>query len=218
MRQTVGADHVELELPGRCTAALLLQRVASAYPRLAPVLVGCRVAVDREFMAPDEEFATDGELALIPPVSGGHDGADRTRGRHSLLSSTPITLDGCVADLGGDSDLGGLNCFVGKVRRASRGKTVVCLEYEAYAKMALAVMDRIVDELLADHDDCRLSIHHRLGRLIVGEIAVVIAAGAPHRAESFELCRGAIEALKRDVPIWKREIDAEGGEWIGQGP
>ena len=70
----------------------------------------------------------------------------------------------------------------------------------------------------AEIEGSRVAIHHRVGRLEVGETAVVIAASAPHRAEAFAACREAIEALKRDVPIWKREIADDGAVWIGQGP
>jgi molybdopterin synthase catalytic subunit len=104
------------------------------------------------------------------------------------------------------------------VRRHSRGKTIEHLEYEAYAPMAVRVMDEIRARIETELPGTRVAIHHRIGRLAVGEPAVVIAASAPHRAEAFAACREAIEALKRDVPIWKREVADDGAVWIGQGP
>ena len=80
------------------------------------------------------------------------------------------------------------------------------------------VLDEIRARIEAEIEGARVAIHHRVGRLEIGETAVVIAASAPHRAEAFAACREAIEALKRDVPIWKREVTDDGAVWIGQGP
>ena len=113
---------------------------------------------------------------------------------------------------------GGIATFIGNVRGTSRGKTIVHLDYEAYDGMAVRAMTDIADRIAAEIEGARVAIHHRLGRLVVGETAVVIAASAPHRAEAFAACRAAIEALKTDVPIWKREVSDDGSEWIGQGP
>jgi len=92
------------------------------------------------------------------------------------------------------------------------------LRYEAYAPMATAVMTAIADGIEAEIEGAKVAIHHRVGVLGIGETAVVIAASAPHRAEAFEACRAAIERLKEDVPIWKKEVAESGASWIGQGP
>src|SRR5690606_31877317 len=116
------------------------------------------------------------------------------------------------------ADAGGIATFTGNVRRHSRGTTVEHLEYEAYEPMALRVLEQICARIEREIEGSRVAIHHRIGHLVVGETAVVIAASAPHRAEAFAACREAIEALKRDVPIWKREVADDGAVWIGQGP
>jgi molybdopterin synthase catalytic subunit len=79
-------------------------------------------------------------------------------------------------------------------------------------------MRRIVGRIESLWPGTAVAIHHRVGRLFVGETAVLIAVSAPHRAEAFEACREAIEALKREVPIWKREVSTVGATWIGRGP
>jgi molybdopterin synthase catalytic subunit len=110
---------------------------------------------------------------------------------------------------------GGLAVFVGTVRDHADGKPVTMLEYEAYAPMAVAEMQRCVDEIENVYGVVRLSVHHRVGPLQVGEAAVVCAASAPHRREAFTACHGLIDAVKARVPIWKREHGPAGAYWVG---
>jgi molybdopterin synthase catalytic subunit len=145
-------------------------------------------------------------------VSGGHDGHPRIK-----LTATALSLADVVAAVE-HAGAGGIATFTGNVRRHSRGETIERLEYEAYPKMAMAVMTRIADAIEAEVEGSRVAIHHRVGVLGIGETAVVIAASAPHRAEAFAACREAIERLKDDVPIWKKEVAESGATWIGQGP
>ena len=114
-------------------------------------------------------------------------------------------------------DMGAIVHFVGTVRDNTRGKPVVALEYEAYADMALAVFAKIEADAKAQWPGVRLVIHHRIGRCVPGEPSVVIAAASPHRADAFSACRLAIEALKTDAPIWKRELYPDGSSWVGLG-
>jgi molybdopterin synthase catalytic subunit len=134
---------------------------------------------------------------------------------HRLLA-TPLSPDAPVRDVSGP-DCGAIVTFVGTVRGQNHGKPVVALEYEAYPAMALKVFARITLESQQKWPGCRLAIHHRTGSLAPGDLAVVIAAATPHRAHAFEACRYAIEALKTDAPIWKRERYHDGSEWVGLG-
>ena len=133
------------------------------------------------------------------------------------VTADPLSLEAVVAAVGGERH-GALVTFSGVVRRESRGKTVVRLEYEAYAPMAAKKMASIVAGIEAEVAGARVAMMHRVGVLAVGDVAVVIAAAAPHRAEAFEACRLAIERLKESVPIWKKEFSDDGAEWIGLGP
>jgi molybdopterin synthase catalytic subunit len=212
LRDAIGRDRLAVDLPDGATVAMLLVEIARVAPRIADKLAHCRVAVAQEFVHGDRVIAAGEEIALVPPVSGGHDGAPRVR-----LSRTPLALADVVAAVS-HAGAGGIATFIGNVRGTSHGKTIVHLDYEAYDGMAERAMTDIADRIAREIDGARVAIHHRVGRLVVGETAVIIAASAPHRAEAFAACRAAIEALKADVPIWKREVSDDGSEWIGQGP
>ena len=108
---------------------------------------------------------------------------------------------------------GAVCTFVGQVRETSRGKQVSFLEYKAYEPMAVKQMNRIASDA-EEKWGCVVAIEHRLGRIELGEASVVIAVGAPHRAEAFEACRWCIDTLKETVPIWKREVCPDGAFWI----
>jgi molybdopterin synthase catalytic subunit len=104
------------------------------------------------------------------------------------------------------------------VRSSSRGITVEKLEYSAYRAMAIKEMTRLVKEIEAEIPGARVAVEHRTGSLVVGDLAVVIAAAAPHRAEAFTACRAMIDRLKDSVPIWKKEFGDDGSTWVGLGP
>jgi molybdopterin synthase catalytic subunit/molybdopterin converting factor small subunit len=167
---------------------------------------GLLYAVNREYAGPDHALHDGDEVALIPPVSGG---AFR-------LSGEPLDLQAAVAETASD-DAGAVATFVGTVRRSSRGRDVLYLEYEAFEEMAEPMLVRLADELKAKHGLCEVAIHHRLGRVEIGEPSVVIAVSAPHRAAALEACREAIDTLKGTIPLWKKEVYAGGEEWIGKG-
>jgi MoaE-MoaD fusion protein len=214
LRERAKSATIEIELESGASVAQLLVRVAEQHPELTDLLGACRVAVDHAFVDTDHVLVADEELALIPPVSGGHDGDAASR---VAIGPEPLGLD-TVVGLVRHRGAGGLVTFCGNVRAHSRGHDVEYLEYEAYEPMALEAMRAIVERIERETPGARVAIHHRIGHLEVGDTAVVIAASAPHRAEAFAACRAAIEALKRDVPIWKREVSPDGSEWIGQGP
>jgi len=133
------------------------------------------------------------------------------------LSDSPVSLDGVIDSVRGP-DAGAIATFLGLVRDNTRERRVVELEYEAFGPMALEQLEAIAAECEARWPGARVAIHHRVGLLAVGEIAVAIAAAAPHRAEAFAACRHAIERLKEEVAIWKRERFDDGAEWVGLGP
>jgi MoaE-MoaD fusion protein len=167
---------------------------------------GLLYAVNKEYAPRDRELADGDEVALIPPVSGGS----------FRLSEEPLSLDAVVDEVRSD-EAGAIATFVGTTRVHSRGRTVERLEYEAYAGMAENVMAEIADGLKQRYDLCEIAIHHRTGTVAIGEPSVVIAVSAPHRQDALAACRDAIDTLKEQVPLWKKEIYAGGEEWIGRG-
>jgi MoaE-MoaD fusion protein len=206
-REAAGTGREELEVPDGDVAALrraLVQR----HPALARVLPRCRIALEQE-LAEDGDPVRDGaEVAVIPPVSGG---APTFR-----VVDRPLSLDEVVAAVSGPGR-GGVVTFTGDVRGESHGKRVVRLEYEAYVPMAerkLAEIGRAVGE---EHG-AAVAVVHRVGTLRPGEAAVVIACAAAHRAPAFRACEAVIERLKKEAPIWKREVYEDGSAWVGLGP
>jgi molybdopterin synthase catalytic subunit len=167
---------------------------------------GLLYAVNREYVERGAALADGDEVALIPPVSGGA----------FVLSTEPLDVGRVVAEAESD-DAGAIATFVGTVRRRSRGREVVRLEYEAFAEMAEPKMRQLADQLKAKHGLCEVAIHHRVGTVQIGEPSVVIAVSAPHRAAALEACREAIDTLKETIPLWKKEFYADGEEWIGRG-
>lgn len=114
-------------------------------------------------------------------------------------------------------DRGAVLTFVGLVRDHTGPHRVERLEYEAYRPMAVKVFHGIRAEVDQRWPGTHIAIHHRLGHLVVGEVAVVIAVSAPHRGETFDACRYAIERMKADVPIFKKEVRGDGSVWVGLG-
>lgn len=119
-----------------------------------------------------------------------------------------------IANLVVDPECGAVATFVGTVRRLNLGRRVERLEYEAYAPLAVRVFERIAAEAAERWPRTALAVHHRVGRVSVGEASVVIAAASSHRAEAFAVCRYAIERVKQIAPIWKREHFEGGDVWV----
>ena len=207
-REAAGVGHLLLDLPAGATVRDAVAAVTKAHPLVGEIRQMV-IARDRDYVTLDEPLVDGNELALIPPVSGGA----ITSAERILVSPSPLSVDAAIAAVRGP-DVGGLVVFLGTVRDASRGKRVRHLEYEAYAEMAEAKMHEIAAELERIHAPLRVALHHRTGDLAIGEIAVIVAAAAPHRDAAFAAARAAIDQLKRVVPIWKKEYTDDGAVWI----
>lgn len=206
-RERAGLSSETLEVPEGATAAQALAAVCERHPSLRAVADKLRLAVDQQFAAADVKLRDGAELALIPPVAGGAGG--------HRIGPEPLIADAPLREVAG-RDCGAVVTFTGTVRESTRGKAVTRLEYEAYGEMALRVFAQIAREA-QERWSARVVIHHRTGQLAPGELSVVIAAAAPHRSDAFDACRHAIEALKKDAPIWKREVYPDGSSWVGLG-
>jgi MoaE-MoaD fusion protein len=132
------------------------------------------------------------------------------------IVAAPLELPALMALVGGTDGgaYGAMAVFVGTVRDENLGRRVLFLEYEAYEPLAAKALNAIRDEARDQWPDTRLAIHHRIGRLEIGEASIVIAAASPHRAHAFAACRYAIERVKQIVPIWKREHFDGGEVWL----
>ncbi|WP_066375377.1 molybdenum cofactor biosynthesis protein MoaE [Anabaena sp. CA = ATCC 33047] len=134
------------------------------------------------------------------------------------ITFAPLSLEE-VYTKADDPANGAIVVMSGMVRNQTDGKPVVSLEYQAYEPMALQVFYQIAADIRAKWFDVnRVVIHHRIGRLQIGEISVLVAVGCPHRSEAFEACRYAIDTLKHNAPIWKKEHWADGSSsWVSIG-
>ncbi len=133
------------------------------------------------------------------------------------LSETPLDVGDVVARVAGPG-MGGIVTFIGAVRDNARGREIRHLEYESYPEMAEREMERIAADASKRWPGTRVAIAHRAGHLAIGDLAVVVVAAAPHRAEAFSACRYAIDTLKETVPIWKKEVATDGEYWVDDRP
>jgi len=209
-RERLRSDGEQVELPDGSAISTLIATLEERHPSIRALAGKYRVAVNQEMSLDDVALADGDEVALIPPVAGG-------TGRHAVLLDAPLSLDRVVAAVR-DAEHGGIVTFTGMVRRHNHGARIERLEYEAYRAMAERELARLCDEIEGELPGTRLAVEHRLGVLVIGDLAVVIAAAAAHRAEAFTACRAMIDRLKDRVPIWKKEIGESGEEWIGLGP
>jgi MoaE-MoaD fusion protein len=205
-REVVGKQEVIVDVPEGVTAADLLIQLVAQYPDLRRQAPSLRLAVNHEYVEGGRRLAEGDEVALIPPVSGGLDLFE--------VTESPLSLD-VMARAVGQNSSGAIASFLGVVREFSRGRRVDHLEYDAYSEMAVAKMRQIGEEIHARWPVDRVAMVHRVGRLTVGEASVAIAVASPHRQEALQACAYAIERLKEIVPIWKKEVWADGSEWIG---
>jgi molybdopterin synthase catalytic subunit len=133
------------------------------------------------------------------------------------ISPTPLNIQECI-DWIMSPESGGIDVFIGTVRNATKGKPVIRLEFEAYEPMAIAEMEKIIKQAEEQWPIQKALIHHRTGILEVGEVPVIIAVSAAHRAAAFVACRYIIDTLKQTVPIWKKEVFEDGEVWVAAHP
>jgi molybdopterin synthase catalytic subunit/molybdopterin converting factor small subunit len=198
----LGTTEMDIEMPEGSCIADLRARLDADHPKLQPLWPRLAVAVNGRVVTPDEPLTPGAEVALLPPVSGGS-------GKRADLTDNPIDTDAVVATVAGPGR-GAVLIFLGTVRDSHAGRRVEKLTYSAYRTMALEGLERIVADLEASSPGLCAAIVHRLGEVPVGEASVVIAVASPHRAAAYEANRTALERLKIEIPIWKREHYTEG--------
>jgi molybdopterin synthase catalytic subunit/molybdopterin converting factor small subunit len=201
VRERAGTRERVLELPEGARLGEVWDALA-----LGDAPAGLLFARNRAYAPPEEELADGDEVAVIPPVSGGD----------FRLSAEPLSVEAAIAEVARD-EAGAVATFVGTTRNTSRGRDVLHLEYEAYEGMAEQVMAELASSLEERYELCAVAIHHRVGRVGIGEQSVVVAVSAPHRQDALAACAEAIDTLKRTVPLWKKERYEGGEEWVGQG-
>lgn len=206
-RDAVGSNQIEITLDAPVTVASASRSLVEKYAGLERFGRSLLFAVNQEYATPETVIGEGAEVAVFPPVSGGagHDFFE--------LTTQPIDV-GVVARRVVLPECGATVTLDGYAREWTKGKQTLYLVYEAYDSMALTEMQRLGVEAHKQFDIAHIGIVHRTGRLEIGETSVVIAVSAPHRKAAFQACEWAIRELKRTVPIWKKEVYADGEEWV----
>jgi molybdopterin synthase catalytic subunit len=197
LRERAGAGELTLELPAGA-------RVRDALDSLAELTAGLPVvmAVNREYADRDAPLSPDDELALVPPVSGGE-----TVLVHVRVTPDPLSVD-ALAGLVRNPAAGAVVVFEGVTRE------VEALEYEAYAEMAEEKIAAICAAVKQEHNLAAIAAEHRIGLVPLSQPSVIVAVSAPHRGEAFAGARAAIDRIKAEAPIWKKELEGGEGRWV----
>lgn len=205
LRERAGRDWIELEISDAATVADALEALRKQ-PGLGETLEAMPVAmaVNREYAEAEAPLQAGDELALIPPLSGGAGpGPDDVRAH---VTEEPISVHELSRSVGRPA-AGAIVSFQGTTREVER------LDYEAYSEMAEDKIEAILHQCLERHGLCAAAAAHRVGAVELGEPSVIVAVSAPHRSEAFAGAREAIDRIKTEAPIWKREVSGGEGRW-----
>jgi molybdopterin synthase catalytic subunit len=207
LHDLVGQRKVTMELAEGATIDQLRDKLAELYPVVVPYLATLVCAVDDEYVTVEHTLKDGDDVALIPPVSGGS-------GTLFLVTAEPLDAQQ-LADAVRVDESGAVTLFYGVSRNHSDGRAVQALEYEAHDTLAEKKLREVADEVSAKFDITGIGVHHRTGRLKIGETSLLVAVSAAHRREAFEACHYAVDRIKEVVPIWKKEIwEDGGGDWV----
>lgn len=217
LREAVGEKELDLELGAGATIADLMAELASRYAAVEAYRGRLMISRNAERVREDAPVADGDEVALLPPVSGGSGTPAAHSADRAWIGAAALSMDALLAEVGGP-EMGGIVTFTGTVRDHAREQQIDHLEYEAYGAMAEAEMRRIAEQVAQRWPAVRCAMSHRVGRLAIGDAAVMIAVAAPHRPEAFEACRFIIDTLKQTVPIWKKEFATSGAYWVEENP
>lgn len=205
-----GVDSLEIELPDDSTLSDLRSHLSDRFEHLKKALPTIRFAINESFAADDAALKDGDEVALIPPVSGGSEG--HSQNILIELCKDEIDVERVRRFVTGDINLGGIVTFEGATRAESNEShgQLVRLDYEAYEKMALKELNRLAEDAINRWSAGKVAIVHRIGSVPPAQVSVMIAVACAHRKEAFLACQWIIDTLKRDVPIWKKDVYEDG--------
>jgi molybdopterin synthase catalytic subunit len=211
LKELVGRSSDCVDLPEGARVEDVLAYYARQAPRLEAMRPALALSVNQEYARPDRALAAGDEVGLLPPVSGGAPEAKTSPGEIRIVRD-PIITESVLRGLKQPGD-GAAVIFEGVVRDNTRGRRTLYLDYEAYEAMALKQMEGLAQNARERFGVGGVSIIHRLGRLEIGEISVLIVVASAHRGPAFDACRWIIDTLKKTVPIWKKEYFEDGAVW-----
>ncbi|MBV8705858.1 MAG: molybdenum cofactor biosynthesis protein MoaE [Acidobacteriaceae bacterium] len=207
LKDIVGRAEESLEIGTDSTLAGVFEHYSQRFETLRDKRPSILFARNHEFASPETVVTENDEIAFLPPVSGG------SQDHFFAITREVIDVRALIQKIQRPED-GAVVTFEGIVRNNTKGRATAYLDYECYEPMALEGMTRIGQEVAKQFAIGRIGIVHRLGRLQIGEASVAVVAGAPHRRPAFEAALEAINRLKREVPIWKKEFFADGAIWV----
>ena len=216
LQDVVGIREETCEQAALDTVGGVFDAYATRFPRLRKLRRSILLARNQHFCDDAVQLADGDEIAFLPPVSGGSDGVGQQMvdagGHFFVLTRDPIDTSALVSRVRQDID-GAVVVFEGVVRNKNHGKSVRCLEYDCYEEMAIRSMAELGVDLAHRHEISRFAMVHRLGQVPVGEASVVVVVAAPHRKPAFSAAMEAMDRLKSEVPIWKKEHFENGAIW-----
>ncbi len=204
-REQAGRDRITVAVPDGGAVAQAIAQLLDDVPSLPRDFKPHLIAVNDEFANPQYPLSDGDEIALYPPVSGGMN--------VSVVRGEIDARD--LADAVRRASNGAVVTFEGTTRDETDGQGVLHLEYEADERMAQKVMTQVLVETACRFGVTEMAARHRVGRLEIGEVSLVVAVGAPHRLEAFLAAQYAVDRIKHIVPVWKKEFFADGSVWVG---
>jgi molybdopterin synthase catalytic subunit len=209
LKDITGRSQDALEIQEGATLKDVFEHYALEYPKMQQIRGSVVIACNQNFAEASTRVLDGDEIAFLPPVSGGSDSP-----RHFFtLTREPIDVAGVRNRVLTPED-GAVVAFEGVVRNNTKGRPTRFLDYECYEPMALKMMQEIGEDIAARHAITTIAMVHRLGRMEISEISVLIVVSAPHRKPAFEAALEGINRLKKLVPIWKKEYFADGEVWV----
>jgi molybdopterin synthase catalytic subunit len=217
LKDVAGKSSDALELPAGSRVEEVIRHYEKRSPGFAALLPSVALSVNQEYAGPEVELHANDEVGFLPPVSGGtvnetKDSAGTKKALQVAIVRERIETPKVLESIKHAED-GAAIVFEGVVRNQTRGRQTRYLEYEAYEAMALKQMEELAGQALERFQVRDVALVHRLGRLEIGEVSVLIVVASAHRAQAFEASRWLIDTLKKTVPIWKKEFFVDGAVW-----
>ncbi len=207
LKDITGSSEDSPELGEGASLESVFEHYASRFPRLRDLRSSIVIARNHQFSVASTPVSDGDEIAFLPPVSGG------ASANYYALTRDPINVASVRARVLTPED-GAVVVFEGVVRNNTKGRSTLFLDYECYEPMAIRTMTSLGEEIAASHQITRIAMVHRLGRMEISEISVLIVVSAPHRKPAFDAAFEGINRLKKIVPIWKKEHFADGEIWV----
>lgn len=210
LKDITGLSEDSAELAAGTSLEAIFDHYAAQYPRMRDLRPSIVIARNHQFAEASTPVAEGDEIAFLPPVSGG-----ALKGGRNIFELTRQPIDSAsVRERVLTPEDGAVVVFEGVVRNNTKGRATKFLDYECYEPMALKTMQQIGEEIAQSHAITQIAMVHRLGRMEISEISVLIVVSAPHRKPAFDAAFEGINRLKKLVPIWKKEHFADGEVWV----